>query len=853
MSHPKEDRPDQGRPDEDTVAGFLAAALERIEAGERVDLEALCRERPECIPDVAAALGLRHELPDLNRRDVEATPQGKLLADRYQLVSAVGSGAAGTVWQAVDQRLHRDVAVKLLHRGLFTGSDSEARFHREAIVLAGYEHPHIVRIYDQGQADDGTSYLVTELLRGASLATVLQAAQAAMPDGPSSARFSNIDWLRQLLPDAQLESSWLRQAVRWIAQLGEGLQTAHADEVCHRDVKPGNAFVRTNGDAVLLDFGIATRTGDASITRTQTVLGTPCYMAPEQAAGQTDPRPALDIYGLTATLYHLLTLRPPHDGDLQTVLVALQRDEPIPAFKLCRGLPRDLQAILDKGLERTPQRRYATMQALVSDLHAFLDHAPVTARAIGRSQRAWRRIARRPARAIAVTATVAALLIGGIGLPAWRSQQVHAANEVYAEQHRRLPADICIEGWPDMRPLVPIQEQDSLLAELDDLIDHDKRNIGIRVLRAASLLDFGHLDRAQQDFDAIVATADSAYLRELAQRYRSAKAGMKGRGVLDLEALPEPSQEADYFLAGFHALRNRDCETADTLLSQAEAYLPARDLRLLAIVGKRNPDPHRAIQEAAELEGIYGHDTARTQHVLAVAHLQLQLFDKAIPFCLRSLELRPDRHGPWTNLGFAHLRLNNLPEAKRCYEHAVALRAWLPNSLSGLSQTLRELGDFAGARDIAKQIGDVGWREYELGSNELHRALLHLHADNRVAMEHAAELAKQHFLASEAQTTTTNPKRGQTKGQRMLAVMLANGQQHLALAPLLHGMRADPRNPRSISNLALMLGDNTLNADALGRLRLWLLDLTISLAPENPDYRTLRANLLKELQAARNR
>lgn len=838
---------------EELVAGFLAAALERIECGEHVDLESICQERPECIPDVAAALGLRHELPDLNRRVVEHNPKGKLLADRYELLSPVGSGAAGTVWQAKDHRLHRDVAVKLLHRGLFTGSDAEARFHREAVVLAGYEHPHIVRIYDQGQADDGTSYLVTELLRGESLAALLQAAQQAMPDGPVLAQVAKLDWLRERLPDAQLESSWLRQAVRWIAQLGVGLTTAHQDDVCHRDVKPGNAFVRSNGDAVLLDFGIAVRLGDASITRTQTVLGTPCYMAPEQAAGQTDPRPALDIYGLTATLYHLLTLQPPHEGDLQTVLIALQRDDPVAAAKLCPGLPRDLQAILDKGLERHPHQRYATMQALVADLLAFLDHAPVTARTIGRTKRSWRRIARRPARSLAVSATILAALLGGIGVPAWLQQQADASEQTYLEQHRRMPADICIEGWPDMRPLVPINEQDSLLTELDDLIEHENQDISLRVLRAASLLDFGHFERARRDFDAIVAAAQSPYIRELASRYGNAKPGVEGRGIIDLDGLPEPTQQADFFLAGFHALRNRDCEAADMLLTKAGDYTPARDLRLLAIVGKRKPDPHRAIKAAATLEGYYGYDTARTQHTLAVAHLQLQLFKQAIPYCLRSLEIRPDRHGPWTNLGFAHLRLNNLPEAKRCYERAVQLRAWLPNSLSGLSQTLREMGDYVAARELAQQIGDEGWREYELGSIELHRALHHMRNKRRIPMEHAAELAKIHFVKAQAVKQTTNPKRGQTRGQHMLAVMLANNDQAQALVPLLHGMRSDPRNPRSISNLSVMLGDKTLNPDALGRMRLWLLDLSISMAPENPDYQTLRADLLKELQAARTR
>ncbi|MCK5943487.1 MAG: serine/threonine protein kinase, partial [Planctomycetes bacterium] len=361
---------------EELLAELVAAGLERVAAGGQVDVDALCRDHPELAGEVRAALGLRDDVAALHRGEPDAAARapGTMLADRYLLLDAVGSGAAGAVWRARDERLHREVAVKLLHQGVFAGVDAEQRFLREAVVLAGHEHPHIVRIYDQGQTEDGHSYLVTELLRGASLAELLQLAQRAMPDGPSLSRFAGLDWLRDRLPSARLESSWLRQAVLWVAQLGEGLMAAHDRGVCHRDVKPGNAFVRDDGDAVLLDFGIAAQAGDASITRTHTVLGTPSYAAPEQAAGRGEASPALDVYGLTATLYHLLTLRPPHEGDLHQVLAALRDRDPVPAERLCRGLPRDLQAILDRGLEREPRRRYQGMRELVQDLRAFLDH-----------------------------------------------------------------------------------------------------------------------------------------------------------------------------------------------------------------------------------------------------------------------------------------------------------------------------------------------------------------------------------------------------------------------------------------------------------------------------------------------
>ncbi|HEX5053455.1 MAG TPA: serine/threonine-protein kinase [Planctomycetota bacterium] len=836
--------------DEQLVAGWIAAALADLEAGKQVDLAQLCRERPEFAEEVAEALGLRHALAGLRERERDpASPAGSLLAARYRLLAPIGSGAAGTVWRAHDERLDREVAVKLLHRGLFDDADGERRFHREATALAAHEHAHIVRIHDQGRTDDGTTFLVTELLHGVSLQAVLAAAHAAMPDGPSMARFPHVEWLRALLPEAELEHNWLRQAVRWTAELGEALVAAHREGVCHRDVKPGNAFVRASGSAVLLDFGIAARAGDASITRTQMVLGTPCYMAPEQARGRVEPHPTLDVYGLAATLYHLVTLAPPHEGDLQQVMVSLRLEDPVPASRLCRGLPRDVQAVLDHGLERDPRRRYATMQDLVRDLRAFLDHAPVTARPLGRTARTWRRLARRPARSVAIGTTTLALVFGGIAVPAWLGLQAQAAENERAQRLARLPADLCIEGRPEQRALVPLDETRDVLADLDRLLELDGRDVAVRLMRASTLLDMGEVERAHRDFAALAALAKSSYVQALAERYANAAPAAGGVATIDLTNLPEPETQVDFFLAGFHALRAHDCERADEWLSAAEDYLPARDLRLLAILGRKKPDPQRAIREASWLEGVYGHATARTQHTLAAAHLQLREYAQAIPFCERAIALRPHRHGPWNNLGLAHLRLGHLDEALRCYRRAVDERPDFDNSLSGLCQTLRELGRHDEARTAAGRITDVGWREYELGNIDLTRALAALLEEDAEGQQKAAADAVVHFTNAAAEPASANPKAGSVRASQMLAQALAEGRPDRAMVPLLFGLRADPRNARQIANLSALLRVTEITDDVRDRLRLWLLDLAVDLAPEDPTYQRLRAALFDQLRA----
>jgi tRNA A-37 threonylcarbamoyl transferase component Bud32 len=344
--------------DDAALASLLAQALAARADGGEPDLAQLCGERGDLVPELRSALAMHGALPALHARALAAEPEalGRLLAGRYELRAELGRGAAGTVYLARDTELGRDVAIKLLTAGAFASETGKARFLREAEVLARLEHPHVVRIYDRGTTDTGGLFLVTELLRGHSLQRILQEAQAAMPRGPDATAFRTAPWLAELLPGAHLEDHYLRQVVRWTAELGDGLAAAHAIAVLHRDVKPSNAFVRSDGSVVLLDFGIAAHAGDARTTLDGAVLGTPSYMAPEQAAG-APPGPALDVYGLGALLYHLLTLRPPHRGSLPEVLVAVRQHTPVPARALHPGLPRDLQAILDHTLAERPRDR----------------------------------------------------------------------------------------------------------------------------------------------------------------------------------------------------------------------------------------------------------------------------------------------------------------------------------------------------------------------------------------------------------------------------------------------------------------------------------------------------------------
>lgn len=836
------------------LEAYLARALAAVEDGEDVDCKTLCAAHPQLAAAVAEALQLQRALPGLHRRSDRVDRWlGHRLGDRYRLLARLGSGASGTVYRARDEELQRDVAVKILHAGLLGSDTAAARFLREAEVLAQHEHPHLLRIYDRGRADSGDLYLVTELLRGCSLQTVLEQAAQAMPLGASTEAFRRHDWLAVLLPHATFETSYLRQVVRWTAQLATGLQAAHVDGVFHRDVKPSNAFVRDDGSAVLLDFGIAFRSGDASATLPHAVLGTPWYMPPEQALGRP-AAPTLDVYGLAATLYHLLTLRPPHDGDVHAALAAVREREPTPAARLHPDLPADLAAILDRGLAAEPRHRYPSIAALLADLEAFLDHRPVSVRPLGACGRAWRRLRRHPARNLAAVSSVAALLLLGVAVPLYSTVQAASRTRQRQQLIARLPADLSIEGWPDERLLVLRAERDEVLAELDRIraLDPDAAdNLPIALLRASELLDAGQQPAAAAAMQQLAERAPTPYLRAVAACYQRATGSRQGVEAVQLADLPAPETPADCFVAGFHELRNRQHQgfaaRAEALLAHAAgSFVPARDLRLLALLGCGRFDEAR--DEARWLEGHYGQPTARTRHTLAAAALAARHYEQAIAYADDALRLRPGRHGPWNNLGYAELRLGHLDRARAAFEQAIAVRPWFDNSRAGLCQTLRSMEDFDGAAAQARQIGAPWWQHYELANIDLAAALRAHRQGDRAGALKAAEAAVAGYRLVAADADPDNHKRNGAAASIAYAEAIGAGDPARALAPFLAALRREPRNPTQLMNLADLLDQPAIGGGDLDWLRLYLLELARDFAPDDPRLAQQRAQLLDAMQ-----
>jgi eukaryotic-like serine/threonine-protein kinase len=271
----------------------------------------------------------------------------------YELIAEIARGGMGVVYKARHKTLDRVVALKMILAGRLAADDDLVRFRTEAEAAAKLQHPHIVAVHDVGEVD-GQHYFSMEFI-----------------DGPT---------LAQRLAKGPLPS---RVAARYLGLVARAIHYAHRQGVLHRDLKPSNILIDSCDEPHVTDFGLAKRLGgDQGQTRTGAVLGTPSYMAPEQASGKTkDQGPCTDIYGLGAVLYELLTGRPPFKAEspMDTLMQVLE-SEPVPPRLLNRKIDHDLQTICLKCLEKNPTRRYATAEDLADDLDRYLSGDTISAR-----------------------------------------------------------------------------------------------------------------------------------------------------------------------------------------------------------------------------------------------------------------------------------------------------------------------------------------------------------------------------------------------------------------------------------------------------------------------------------------
>ena len=297
------------------------------------------------------------------------------------------------MFRARQKSLNRIVALKVIGLGQWATKAHLKRFRLEAEAAASLDHPCIVPIYEVGERD-GQCYFSMKFIEGGQLDEVVK-------DAPMS----------------------IRQAVELIAKVARTVHYAHEHGILHRDIKPGNILLDAKGEPHLTDFGLARLVeSESTVTRTLEVLGTPSYMAPEQAAGNnTELTSATDVYGLGAVLYQLLTGHPPFAGGTtyETIKLLLET-EPRPPRLWNPKVDRDLSTICLKCLEKDPQRRYSSALALAEDLERWLRHEPIQARRTGVFARGKKWLQRNPTAAGIVVLSLA--LIAAVGVIVWKSE-----------------------------------------------------------------------------------------------------------------------------------------------------------------------------------------------------------------------------------------------------------------------------------------------------------------------------------------------------------------------------------------------------------------------------------------------
>jgi WD40 repeat protein len=401
----------------ETLNAVLAAYLGAVDAGATPERQALLDRHPALANELRAFFAAQDQLDRLclpvrlalSGGDPRATPRG--VADTetldlsrqaaapaaapestvpgYEILGELGRGGMGVVYKARHVALKRVVALKMILAGAYAGPDELARFQTEAEAVARLQHPNVVQIHEVG-THQGRPYLALEFCGGGTL--------------------------EQRLRQAPLTP---RAAAALVEVLARAMHAAHTRGVVHRDLKPANVLLAEDGTPRVTDFGLAKQLDAAGQTRTGAVVGTPSYMAPEQAAGQGHQvGAAADVYALGAILYECLTGRPPFKAatPLDTILQVL-RDEPVPPSRLQPKVPRDLETVCLKCLHKDLARRYGSAAALAEDLRRFQAGESVAARPAGAAERLAKWVRRRPTTAALVAVSVAAALaLLGVGL-----------------------------------------------------------------------------------------------------------------------------------------------------------------------------------------------------------------------------------------------------------------------------------------------------------------------------------------------------------------------------------------------------------------------------------------------------
>ncbi len=673
--------------------------------------EEVCAGCPEKLEEVRLRLGrirmISAQLDDLfpstalglsevQRMSVESEVRRLPQIPGYEVKSIEGRGGVGVVYRARHLLLDRTVAIKMLLSGEFAGAAERKRFQREALAVARLSHPHVVQIHDLGEWE-GRPYFTMEFVEGGTLAHKLDGAP---------------------VPAAK--------AAAMIGTLAEAMQAAHEAGIVHRDLKPSNILLTAEGIPKISDFGLARCFGgEGTMSNSEVHIGTPSYMAPEQAVGKaSDIGPEADIYALGAILYEMLTGRPPFRGESPTETIRqLLNEEPVGPSRLNARVPRDLETICVQCLRKDPKRRYGSAAAMAEDIGRFERSEPISARRAGIVERAGKWARRRPALAAMVAATILMSAAGigiGLRLAADRAGTVRAVSEDLQEaEDSESESDWILAASALDRAHARMQNH--AVASLDERLDGDERD-----LRFGQLLESIGLNRTawvESQFARLFdnAHADAAYLAAF-QQHGIGSAGddpavVAGRiltsndrssliAALDDWALCategdrrqwifEVASMADPDPTGWRNRVRNPSVSRGELVELAETDTAIHEpVRLLAALGERLEDTGASGEAMAFLRRVqwtYPGDFW-ANFMLADALRKSGNCAESVRYYQAAIALRPRSTVAIGNLGMALAADNQLTEAERQFRQEIALDPDSGHAHYCLGLVLRKMG-----------------------------------------------------------------------------------------------------------------------------------------------------------------
>ena len=738
-----------------------------------------------------------------------ASPPSKRLPQipGYEVQSILGRGGMGIVYRARDQRLNRAVALKMLLAGDLAAPQELARFAREAEAVAGLQHEHIVQVHEVGDLD-GRPYFTMELVEGGSLAQKLQG--------------------RPLDP---------RDVADLLGKIARAVQVAHDSGIVHRDLKPANILLTADGIPKISDFGLARRLtpGDSALTVSGDRIGTPSYMAPEQAIGKAGAAgPLVDVYALGAILYEMLTGRSPFGGGTPAETERrLLSEEPVPPSRLSAAVPRDLERISLKCLSRDPQCRYRTPSELADDLDRFLRGEPVAARPVGLPERASKWARRRPSEAALLVGS-AMVLFAILGGGLWFRFERASATRAVADDLREVARHQDAAAWSDARAILARAEArlgNGGPEHLRSQLRQAKVDLDLVSRLEVVLLDRAAVVHGSFNIESNKARADQQY-----------EAAYRDAGYGDVRG--EPQAMAD---------RIAESQVRDALVAALDAWAAcapdeARRERVMA-VARLADRPPRDLRNRLRDAAAWNDRTALTgltdfaMRSGASVQLLVALGDRldgaggdAVPFLTWVQQEHPGDF--WANFALGEaLRKRGSLDAVRYFQAAAAVEPRAAVAHNNLGITLRAHGRFAEAADhfrlALRMDGAYAPAHNNLGialaaEGRLDEAIGHYlkalrrepddgdtHNNLGLALAEKGRTAEaiQHYRRA----VQLDPGDGPAHNNLGIALARA-GRPQEAIAHYAEALRASPNDPAVRNNIGIVLRDLGRTDEAIAHL-----------------------------------